>query len=287
MVSPLWVRAYCQNLLNELQPLTNADYRRANEAAWDQMARQQNRLAKPARDEDFADPLGTVDGCGWLGGDIRGQAVLCLAAGGGRQGPIYAAAGAMVTVVDISEEMLKLDRAVAAEKGFTIRTVKASMDRLIGVGDHSFDIVIHPVSTCYVHDILAVYREVARVIRPGGLYVSQHKTPSSLQATLQPNSQSSNYEIERNYYSNRPVPPPTMANLIREPGTHEFVHRWEHLIGGMCQAGFVIEDLTEPNHAQPQAPSGSFGHRSSFIAPYVRIKARRTGETSHKRIVVG
>lgn len=267
--------------------MSKADYRRTNEAAWDQMARQQNRLAKPAREEDFDDPLQTVDGSGWLGGDIRGQTVLCLAAGGGRQGPIYAAAGAMVTVVDISEEMLKLDRAVAQEKGFNIQTIKASMDHLAEINDDSFDIVIHPVSTCYVHDVLAVFREVARVIRPGGLYISQHKTPTSLQASLHPNSPSGNYEVEQSYYSEQAIPPATQANLIREPGTHEFVHRWEHLIGGMCQAGFVIEDLTEPNHAKPLESPGTFGHRSSFMAPYVRIKARRVGEPREKRILLG
>ena len=45
-------------------------------------------------DKDFEDPLATVDGLGWLGGDIRGKALLCLAAGGGRQSVLYAAAGA-------------------------------------------------------------------------------------------------------------------------------------------------------------------------------------------------
>lgn len=266
--------------------MSDSDYRSINEAAWDQMARQQNRLAKPARQQDFIDPLATVDGCGWLEGDIRGNTVLCLAAGGGRQGPIYAAAGAIVTVVDISEEMLKLDRSVALDKNFNIKTLKASMDRLTELEDASFDIVIHPVSTCYVHDVAAVFCEVARVLRPGGLYISQHKTPTSLQGTLNPNQARGCYEVEQPYYSDRPIPPAKQANLIREPGTHEFAHRWEQLIGGMCRAGFVIEDLTEPNHANPQDPPGSFGHRSAFLAPYVRIKARRLGERANPKILI-
>jgi hypothetical protein len=61
----------------------------------------------------------------------------------------------------------------------------------------------------------------------------------------------------------------------REPGTLEFLHRWEELLGGMCRAGFVIEDLIEPLHADAQAEIGSFAHRSQYVAPYVRIKARR------------
>ena len=48
--------------------------------------------------------------------------------GGGSQRPLYAAAGAKVTVVDISGEMLALDRQVAAERGLDITCVQASMD---------------------------------------------------------------------------------------------------------------------------------------------------------------
>ena len=63
----------------------------------------------------------------------------------------------------------------------------------------------------------------------------------------------------------------------REAGTLEFLHRWEELLGGMCRAGFAIEDVIEPVHADEAAEIGSFGHRSRYVAPYVRIKARRRG----------
>jgi len=61
----------------------------------------------------------------------------------------------------------------------------------------------------------------------------------------------------------------------REPGTLEYLHRWQELVGGLCAAGFVIEDLREPLHAKTETEVGSFGQRSQFVAPYVRIKARR------------
>ena len=70
-----------------------------NQSAWDRMARGGHRFAKPAKDEDFKNPLKTVDRWGWLGESIFGKRVLCLAAGGGRQGPLYAAAGAVVVGV--------------------------------------------------------------------------------------------------------------------------------------------------------------------------------------------
>jgi hypothetical protein len=66
----------------------------------------------------------------------------------------------------------------------------------------------------------------------------------------------------------------------REAGTREYLHRWEELLGGLCRAGFAIEDVIEPLHADEAAAVGSFGHRSRYAAPYIRIKARRSGAAS-------
>jgi SAM-dependent methyltransferase len=247
-----------------------------NARAWDTLARRQAALAKPATDEDFRDPLNTVDPLGWLGSSILGQRVLCLAAGGGRQSALYAAAGAQVTVVDISNEMLALDRQVAAARNLSIRAIQASMDALPMLADGDFDIVIHPVSTCYVADVASVFREVARVTRRDGLYVSQHKSPTSLQSDIRPNAGS--YRLREPYYRDGPLPA-AEPSRIREPGTLEFLHRWEELVGGICRAGFAVEDLVEPMHAEAEADMGTFGHRSKFVAPYVRIKARRASSS--------
>ena len=243
-----------------------------NRRAWDALARRRAALAKPVSDDDFRNPLKTVDPLGWLGSCLAGRQVLCLAAGGGRQSALYAAAGAQVTVVDISGEMLSLDRQVAAERRLGIRAIQASMDALPMLDDGEFDIVIHPVSTCYVADVGPVFREVARLTRPGGLYVSQHKSPTSLQTDIRPEHGS--YRLREPYYREGPLPAAEPCR-VREPGTLEFVHRWEELIGRMCRAGFAIEDLVEPLHADVAAEAGTFGHRSRFVAPYVRVKARR------------
>lgn len=249
--------------------------REKNRDAWDRLAKEGSVFARPAKDRDLHDPLSTVDARGWLAGSIAGKHVLCLAAGGGKQSVIYAAAGARVSVIDISPEMLRLDRQVAEERGFDVTTVATSMDDLSMFGDSTFDIVIHPVSTCYLPNIGDVYREVARVIRANGIYVCQHKQPTNLQASIKPNA-NGNYEIRAQYYRQERLPP-SERSALRESGTWEYVHTWEALIGQLCRAGFVIEDLVEPVHAKPEEAVGEFGHRCSYIAPYVRIKARRIG----------
>jgi SAM-dependent methyltransferase len=244
-----------------------------NRRVWDELHRRGQRFTTPARDEDLRDPLRTVDTRGWLGGDVSGKRLLCLAGGGGRQSAIYARAGADVTVIDISPAMIEQDRRVAHELALPIHALVGSMHNLSMLDDASFDIVIHPVSTCYLPDVAAVYREVARVTRPSGLYISQHKQPVSLQGSITPRR--GRYALETGYYESGPLPEVTSPNLVREPGAMEFLHRWEDLVGGLCRAGFVIEDLTEPYHHKTSAQEGSFEHRSGYLPPYVRIKARR------------
>jgi SAM-dependent methyltransferase len=153
-----------------------------NRRAWDERARSGARFARPATDDEIARPDQLTDAALWLG-DVRGKQLLCLAAGGGKHGPLYAAAGAEVTVVDISGEMLALDRQVATVKRLSLRTVEASMDDLarwprrrstwLSAGEY----------------VLCAGR-AGRVSRsrpraaPGGLYLSQYKQPASLRRAL-------------------------------------------------------------------------------------------------------
>jgi SAM-dependent methyltransferase len=245
-----------------------------NRRAWDDLVQRGSRHAAPVTEAEFANPSPIINPFGWVGDDVAGRRVLCLAAGGGRHGVLYAAVGAKVTVVDLSGRMLELDRHVAARRGLTLRTMEASMDDLSMLEEAGFDLVIQPVSTCYVADIARVYREVARVTAPGGLYVSQHKQPASLQGEAVGSDRG--YLLATDYFRAEPLPPVTGPSEHREPGTLEFVHSWEQLVGALCRSGFLIEDLIEPRHSKPGAAPGTFAHRSTWLPPYVALKARRT-----------
>ena len=72
-----------------------------NRAAWDDRARKRMAHTETAGDAQFTDPWTFIDDCGWLGRNVAGKNVLCLAAGGGWHGPLFASVGARVTVVDI------------------------------------------------------------------------------------------------------------------------------------------------------------------------------------------
>jgi len=246
-------------------------YQRQNQTAWNRLA-DGSQFARAATDDECRDPLKALDGRGWLPPSLAGLNVLCLASGGGWQSILYASAGARVTVVDLSPAMLELDHREASRRGLSVTTLTCSMDDLTPLSDESFDIVHQPVSTCYVPSITRVYGEIARVLRDGGLYISQHKQPTSAQISHR--TERDQFVIGIEYFHEGPLPRVDDTSY-REPGAVEYLHRWDELVGGLCRAGFVLEDLREPRRADYQAPVEHFGYRGRFIPPYVRLKARR------------
>ena len=189
-----------------------------------------------------------------------------------------------MTVVDLSPGMLELDRRVASERGLEIELVQRSMEDLSCFSESSFDAVFQPVSTCYVPDIEPVFSEIARVLKCGGLYLSQHKQPGSLQSGTDWNEPSQSYLVARPCISGSLVPDPGSQAGHRETGTVEFLHRLQDIFGGICRAGFSIEDVVEPRREKLSAPPGTFEHRSAFLPPFIAIKARRTAVASSQAV---
>jgi SAM-dependent methyltransferase len=244
-----------------------------NRAAWSGPAALDHFAGAAAFPPDRAQATAGLDP--WLRAEgVAGKEVLCLGAGGGRHGPLLARAGACVTVVDLSEEQLAHDRHAAVEHHLPLLVLCTSIDDLGALADASFALVVQPVAACYLPDLGRLHREVARVLRPDGLYVVQHKQPSSLQAEALPRGEG---YLVRQHYLSRQLLAEQPGATHRDSGTLEFLHTLEELIGGLCHAGFAIEDLSEPVLADAFAPSGSLEHRALFLPPYLKLKARRRG----------
>ncbi len=264
-----------------------------NAAAWDRLAKSHDALASPACDEAFVDARNWLGSGGpadrpWLPASLNGLEVLCLAAGGGKHGPLYAAAGAKVTVVDLSASMLDLDRQVARERKLHLELIQSSMDDLRMLKDDRFDLVIQPVSSCYLPSMAKLFVEIFRICRPGGSYMSQHKSPRNLQSSLQPNA-NGRYELvypEVRSVDDSKALPPAPPSRLREVGTNEFIHSLTDIVGGICHAGFCIEDFFEPSEGEREAARGSFAHRAAFLPPYIRILARKYGQGATLQPVV-
>lgn len=248
------------------------DYKSTNQAAWNRMADGGSLFARTATDQECADPLRALDGQSWLPASVEGLNVLCLASGGGWQSILYAVAGANVTVVDISDSMLVLDRKEADRRGLSVQTIRGSMDDLRMLDDEAFDIVHQPVSSCYIPDVVPMFAEIARVLRDDGIYISQHKQPTSLQISHR--TERHQFVIGVEYYHRGPLPK-QIDTAYRESGTAEYLHRLDDLIGGLCRSNMTLEDFREPVRANYEVSVQHFGYRGRYVPPYLRMKARR------------
>lgn len=254
----------------------STDYQTTNRRVWNSLADSGSLFAKVATDEECRNPLKVLDGRGWLPKTVAGLDVLCLASGGAWQSVLYAVAGAKVTVVDVSDSMLQLDEREADRRGLNIQTVRGSMDDLRMFDDSSFDVVHQPVSSCYIPDLCPMYAEISRVLRNDGIYISQHKQPTSLQISHR--NERHQFVIGVEYYHKGPLPR-QIDQSYRESGATEYLHRLDDLLGGLCRSGLVIEDLREPVRADYEAAVAHYGYRGRFVPPYIRIKARRRPRT--------
>lgn len=242
-----------------------------NALGWDHLAEDPRFIADQvppdrAAAEEMIDPWLKTEG-------VAGKRILCLAAGGGRHGPLFARAGAEVTVLDLSPAQLAIDTRLAQAHGLRVTTVLGSSDDLVTLlPAAAFDVVVQPVSASYLPDLAPLHAGLAHVLRPGGLLVAQHKQPAALQARAA--ADAAGWVMESRHLEGLSLPP-VSGHGHRESGTQEFLHTLDALIGGLCRAGFVIEDLTEPALGDAWAPAGSAEQRAAVLPPYLKIKARR------------
>src|SRR5436190_12962796 len=108
---------------------------------------------------------------------LVGADVLCLASGGGQQGPVLAALGTHVTVFDNSPAQLKQDQLVAEREALSLKTVEGDAADLSMFADELFDLVFNPVSTVFMQDARIVWRECYRVLRHNGILMTGSMNP--------------------------------------------------------------------------------------------------------------
>jgi SAM-dependent methyltransferase len=187
----------------------------------------------------------------WFPAELAGAEILCLASGGGQQGPVLAAAGASVTVLDNSPRQLARDQEVAARDGLEIHTVLGDMRDLSVFPDQSFDVVFHPVSNVFSPDLAPVWWEAFRVLPPGGILLAGFMNPDIFIFDVA--------ALDRGELVVRhPLPFSTLdlPNAERRQGYGdgpiEYSHTLTEQIGGQLAAGFHLTHLAEaPHHADP------------------------------------
>lgn len=174
----------------------------------------------------------------WFG-DLKGKRVLGLASGGGQQMPIFAALGAVCTVLDYSPAQLESERMVSQREGYDIRIIRADMTKPLPFDDNAFDLIFHPVSNCYVREVRPIFRECFRVLKPGGALLGGYDMGINFLVD----------EKEERIVNSLPFDPITdpalMAQLQKNDDSVQFSHTLEDQVGGQLAAGFQITDLYE------------------------------------------
>lgn len=174
----------------------------------------------------------------WFG-DLAGKRVLGLASGGGQQIPVFTALGAVCTVLDYSKAQLDREREVAAREGYEADCVEADMTKSLPFADETFDLIFNPVSNCYVEELEPIWRECARVLKPGGVLLmgfdngfnflfDDDETKICYKLPFNPLKDEALYE----------------ASVKNDWGI-QFSHTIEEEIGGQLKAGFMLTDIYE------------------------------------------
>ena len=203
------------------RPISHEVYKKAENGEWDVYL----TPTKPVPHE-------------WIG-DLRGKKVLGLASGGGQQMPVFAALGADCTVLDYSPLQVESERLVAEREGYAIRIIRGDMTKRLPFEDGEFDMIFHPVSNCYVEEVLPVWRECFRVLKPGGTLLSgtDHYVNYIVDADEK--------QIVNTLPFNPLKNPEQMKQLEKDDAGVQFSHSLEEQIGGQLEAGFTLLSLYE------------------------------------------
>lgn len=176
----------------------------------------------------------------WFPKTLKGKKILCLASGGGQQGPILAAAGAEVTVFDNSIKQLEKDELAAKRDGLSIKTVQGNMQDLSVFDDESFDLIVHPWSNGYVDNVRPVWKECARVLKKNGLLLSGFGNP--IENIFDVGKLEKGVLVVRNkipYADIDHMDDSDTRNAV-ESGGYIWSHTLEDQIQGQIEAGFAI-----------------------------------------------
>ncbi|MEV0680652.1 class I SAM-dependent methyltransferase [Actinosynnema sp. NPDC050436] len=186
---------------------------------------------------------------GYLG-DVTGRRVLEVGCGSAPCARWLAANGALPVAFDISAGMLRHAVAGNAATGLPVPLVQASADQL-PFADASFDAACSAFGAVpFVADVGDVFREVARVLRPGAPWVFSVTHP--IRWIFPDDPGPNGLTVTQSYFDRTPYVE------VDEDGRATYVEHHRTLgdyVRALVGAGLVLEDVVEPEwpdgHARP------------------------------------
>lgn len=192
----------------------------------------------------------------WFG-ELRGKAVLGLASGGGQQIPIFAAHGAVCTVLDYSSAQCESERMVARREGYDVTVIQGDMTKRLPFEDETFDLIFHPVSNCYVEEVKPIFKECFRVLKKGGVLLCG--LDNGMNFIFDDSETSVMYSLPFNPLKDKQM----YEDSVKNDWGIQFSHTMEEQVGGQLEAGLMLTHLYEDTNG-----SGPLHERNipSFVA---------------------
>lgn len=258
------------------------DLARYNRERWEELAAADLQYTRPMLDltpdsaRELADPHGLL-------GEVAGGRVLCLAGGGGQQSAAFGLLGAEVTVLDLSPTQLERDRLAAAHYGLSPRLLLGDMRDLSVSEPGEFDLVWHAHSLNFIPDAVQVFREIARVLRPGGMYRVSFTNPFT-HTVWETAWDGRGYSLRDPYVDGEVIDDDPFWEFEdaegqprRVRGPREFRHRLSTVVNGLCGLGFCLRGLWESEEGDMTAPPGTAAHCQAIAPWWLTIVAQMQG----------
>jgi SAM-dependent methyltransferase len=143
----------------------------SSKTGWNLLSKSYQTRTRISLDDVHYGPISAGERELRLLGDVAGKRILEIGCGGGQNAIVLAKWGAKSVGLDISDQQLAHAKALAAKIGVRVPFHLGDMQNLRRFPAASFDAVLSSHAIGYADNVGAVFGEVARILRPRGLFV--------------------------------------------------------------------------------------------------------------------
>jgi len=177
-----------------------------------------------------------LDMIGEFVGTLAGKPACVLGSGDNYAAFALAGLGAVVTSIDISEQRLRVAEARAGILGLAIDFVRSDAADLKSIRDAQYELVCSTNGFfVWIADLIRLYSEVSRVLKPGGYYICYDIHPF-----MRPWKDQTTIEMEKPYFQTGPIQSEEQGQT-----TYEFHWTLGDIINSLLGSGLVLRRILE------------------------------------------
>lgn len=208
-------------------------------------------------------------------GVVLGKRVLDLGCGPGQTAVFLAGRGADVVGLDFSKRMIDVGRDEAVKAGVKVDFRVGDARDLSAFKVGEFDGVVSVSTVDYLPDVHALFRDLARVLRPGGWFIFSAGHPIREAGGEIEDSQGRYGRTVFNYFQHDTTQPFTWPDVVREDGrpftTLTYARTIQDYVDALADSGFLVERLLEPPPVESAKTTHPDAYRKLICCPQFMI----------------